>query len=817
MADKWAQYAEPAASAPPPGADKWAQYAEAPAPPAAKEQPGFLESAWNAINPAPAVREWLNRPQAHRDAADALVAGMRAHNEKRQPTPAEQQIIDRGMQANLQHPEGNILAEMAGPGAGAAGQAKEGNYAGAAGTLVGGYGVPAALGALGGSEAVKAVPTAVKGAAKGAGSAATEMVPFSRYGLKVSAPKPVVTGAAGAAAARLMGLPAEAGAVVGAAAPIVKGAYTGAKAALAERLAGITEKAAAAERAATAAAPKRIEAPPDASFVRSVPTQYPPSRQLGPGPAPPIITAAPADASFVRSVPAEYPPGGKTAPAGPPPVPEPPMDLLDGIAQGQAGKPFNKLDATQQGFVRDLARRIQDPTPLHEQTAPLPPTRAPDVPAEPPPPEPAQAAAPPAAPPVPQSAAIAQQLADEMHRSGTAPVEESSPVLESPQSGYTAAGELKSPALRAAEITGANRSNRASIMAKALHENGIPLSDAKNISPEQWQTLSESTGGKIPSQQTIDATMVELGKLGQKPGAAALQAAKAKNGAMVAASKAKLTPKAAVPGSEVTAAPAAEAPSVKSPTGNGWKDGKFFIEKIPSTDPDKTGGYTINQLGNGKYQPMSSSGRNNATFANYSFDSLEAARSQVKEWNQQFFDSQSGASASKAGFASRMESTVNRLVDKYRSDGPAATQQAFDAAASDLGTAEKVALKQQFQTALKGSGADLTAASAASKAAASKAKLLTTAKPPAEMTAGQVNAALEKVSKQSNTLNDEFLKAGRGNERPSDRGNMSDPLTKRYNEIEAQRFALQHEVRQRAGPNMSRLPIGRGFGPRKTR
>lgn len=559
MADKWAQYAEPAASAAPataaataapataaPAADKWAQYAETPAPPAAKEQPGFFESAWNAINPAPAVREWLNRPQAHRDAMDALTVGMRLHKEKREPTPAEQEIIDRGMKADLQHPEGNILAEMSGPGFTAAGQVKDGNLSGAAGTLVGGYGVPAALGAAGGTEAVRSIPTAVKGAVSGAADAATEMVPFSRYGVKISAPKPVVTGAAGAAAARLMGLPATAGAAVGAAAPVVKGAISGARAALADRLAAIGEKSAAAERAAAAAAPKRLPAAPDASFVRSVPAEPPtPKGLLGPGRT--IITPAPSDgsfvpavpdASFVRSVPAEYPQveGGRAPAAAAPAPPAEDTALLDGIAQGQAKMPFAKLAPAQQEAVRAIARRIQDPTPLTEQPAPLPARRAPD-----PGPGPAVSAEAPQTPVRQPAPAATQDPAAPVQTEVNQP--ETPPVLESPRSPYSSSGELKSPQLRAMEIIGDNRGKRASAMAKALHENGIPLSDAKNIDATQWKSLNDSTGGKDPkgpSQETIDATLGELGKLGRSPGQAALQDAVQRNGVRTAASRAKL-------------------------------------------------------------------------------------------------------------------------------------------------------------------------------------------------------------------------------------------------------------------------------------
>jgi hypothetical protein len=337
---------------------------------------------------------------------------------------------------------------------------------------------------------------------------------------------------------------------------VVAGAKKGfqaGKTALADRLAAITEKSAAAEKAtaeaAAQAAPKRLPAAPDASFVRSVPAEPPtPKGLLGPGrtiitPAPSDGTFVPAvpDASFVRSVPAEYPQvegGSKSGSA--PAAPAPPAEdtaLLDGIAQGQAKMPFAKLAPAQQEAVRAIARRIQDPTPLTEQPAqPLPARRAPD-----PGPGPAVSAEAPQTPVRQPAPAATQGPAAPVQTEVNQP--ETPPVLENARSPYSSSGELKSPQLRAMEIEGANRANRASVMAKALHENGIPLSDAKNITSEQWNSLSKSTGGQVPSQETIDATLSELGKLGQGPGATALQAAKTKNGATVAASKAKLTPK----------------------------------------------------------------------------------------------------------------------------------------------------------------------------------------------------------------------------------------------------------------------------------
>lgn len=425
------------------------------------------------------------------------------------------------------------------PGGGTALKVRDGNYAGAAGDVAGMATLGAATHLAAGDSAVAA---GTRGALKGAAQGAVEPI---NYGpLKLPIPASWVGGGAGAAAAAHMGIPTAIGTAVGAATPIVKGAIRGAKAALADRLAAIGEKSAAAERAAAAAAPKRLPAAPDASFVRSVPAEAPPPPQpkglLGPSRT--LITPAPEDASFVRSVPAEYPQveGGRApAAAAPAPPAELPMDLLDEIAKGQAkGKPFAKLAPEDQEAVRAIARRIQDPTPLTEQPAPLPARRAPDpgpgpsVSAEAPQTpvrQPAPAATP--GPAAPQPAEVNRP--------------ETPPVLENARSPYLSSGELKSPQLRAMEIIGDNRGKRASAMAKALHENGIPLSDAKNIDATQWKSLNDSTGGKDPkgpSQETIDATLSELGKLGRSPGQAALQDAVQRNGVRVAGSRAKLAP-----------------------------------------------------------------------------------------------------------------------------------------------------------------------------------------------------------------------------------------------------------------------------------
>lgn len=148
-----------------------------PAPAKATEpgSPGFWDTVWNRINPAPAVQEFLNRPKALRDITEAAATSMSLRTKgsdgkwtRREPTPEEKAIIDRGMQAHMNMPEGNILLEAAEPAISSAAHVKEGEYGAAAGDLVGGYAVPAAVAAV-----VPKIPGAVRATAGAVADAAT--------------------------------------------------------------------------------------------------------------------------------------------------------------------------------------------------------------------------------------------------------------------------------------------------------------------------------------------------------------------------------------------------------------------------------------------------------------------------------------------------------------------------------------------------------------------------------------------------------------------------------------------------------------------
>lgn len=89
-------------------------------------------------------------------------------------------------------------------------------------------------------------------------------------------------------------------------------------------------------------------------------------------------------------------------------------------------------------------------------------------------------------------------------------------------------------------------------------------------------------------------------------------------------------------------------------------------------------------------------------------------------------------------------------------------------------------------------------------------------KDPKDMTAGEINKALDRLNKEDSELMDQFIDAGRGHETASQILKMDDPLAKKYREIFHRRMGLRNEVERRYGPGAPhRLP--KGFGPIKGR
>jgi len=85
-------------------------------------------------------------------------------------------------------------------------------------------------------------------------------------------------------------------------------------------------------------------------------------------------------------------------------------------------------------------------------------------------------------------------------------------------------------------------------------------------------------------------------------------------------------------------------------------------------------------------------------------------------------------------------------------------------------------------------------------------------KPVAEMLASEINKALDKLDTEDSRLTHEMIAAGRGNERPSEYLQMTDPLSMRLRDNWERKKELYRERDRRYGPGApSRLP--RGFGP----
>jgi len=83
---------------------------------------------------------------------------------------------------------------------------------------------------------------------------------------------------------------------------------------------------------------------------------------------------------------------------------------------------------------------------------------------------------------------------------------------------------------------------------------------------------------------------------------------------------------------------------------------------------------------------------------------------------------------------------------------------------------------------------------------------------PSRMTAGQINKALDRLERKSSALNQKFIDAGRGHERPSETFKLTDPLSRAYHVDAKARESLRVEIARRYGPGApTRLP--RGFGP----
>lgn len=82
-------------------------------------------------------------------------------------------------------------------------------------------------------------------------------------------------------------------------------------------------------------------------------------------------------------------------------------------------------------------------------------------------------------------------------------------------------------------------------------------------------------------------------------------------------------------------------------------------------------------------------------------------------------------------------------------------------------------------------------------------------KDPGGMTNGQLNSEDKRLSAIGSKITDEFIRDGRGHERPSDWFSKTDPLSLAARALGARRDAIVYEMRRRHGPGAFSY-LGRG-------
>lgn len=144
----------------PPGA-KLVQ--DSPAAPESHPIRDFLGNAAQALNPVPAIKEFMNRPSEIGKASDALGAFQEADKSGKPMDAGQNARVDAGMNAQLPAAEGNALTESVAPGMQGAKQIAHGDVAGGLGTMAGGVAplaIPAALRGVGAMVKAPAGPIA---------------------------------------------------------------------------------------------------------------------------------------------------------------------------------------------------------------------------------------------------------------------------------------------------------------------------------------------------------------------------------------------------------------------------------------------------------------------------------------------------------------------------------------------------------------------------------------------------------------------------------------------------------------------------------
>lgn len=126
-----------------------------------------------------------------------------------------------------------------------------------------------------------------------------------------------------------------------------------------------------------------------------------------------------------------------------------------------------------------------------------------------------------------RSLSIAEQLRDEMLKTGNASPENLEDPLKSglrdmmreiPQGAHKSVADAnyagnQEPATAGAVYEAAARADKANKLADALHKGGIPSADAARMDPDHWEMLSKGLGVKTPSKASIGEALFRLQRL----------------------------------------------------------------------------------------------------------------------------------------------------------------------------------------------------------------------------------------------------------------------------------------------------------------
>lgn len=261
-----------------------------------------------------------------------------------------------------------------------------------------------------------------------------------------------------------------------------------------EQVSAFTGESASAEPTQSAPAPAAAPQPP-----------FQPKALLPAASKPALITPPPPDPSFVRGIPAQYPPAPQEIPAN---TANPPSKVVPINAQQLQGFPSKAAAdwlAKRNGIVgpydtangNELVPDVVKPAKLSPE-------------------------------------ALKQQLRDEMLRNGTATADNLLPADEPGSEDLSGplrdmmrdvpdgmhksvakanyAGDQE-PTVAAQVYEAAGRADKANKLAAALHKGGISAEDAARMDPEHWQMLSQALGVHVPSKASIGEALFRLKRL----------------------------------------------------------------------------------------------------------------------------------------------------------------------------------------------------------------------------------------------------------------------------------------------------------------